>query len=280
MKPRVVLMSDFGTDNIGTVVMEGVINTLDPDVRVTNLTHSIKPFNMWQASSALAYAEPYWPKGTIFVSVVDPGVGTKRRASVAKLKDGNYVVTPDNGTLTHMYYEIGIEEIREIDENVNRLQSTKKTSIFHGRDLFAYCAGKLAAGLIDFEGVGPKYPVEEVVLLEEMYHPVVKEHYAQGCIVDISRQFGNVFTNIPVDDFEKAGFVEGDEVTLHLEHEGKTLYEKKVTYAHSFGGVGKSEPLVFNGSTLHICFGLNMDNFIEKCCQLEIGTNWKVVISK
>ena len=163
-KPRVVLMTDFGTDNLGTAAMEGVCASVDNELVCTNMTHNISPFNTWQASNALMYVVPFWPAGTVFVSVVDPGVGTSRRACVAKLKNGCYVVTPDNGTLTHMFYRVGIEAVREIDETVNRLKGTEGTSIFHGRDLFAYCAAKLASGKIDFAGVGPEYPVSEVVV--------------------------------------------------------------------------------------------------------------------
>ena len=125
----IVMMTDFGADNIGTAAMKGVAASVDESLRLEDLTHSIEPFNVWQASDALMYAEPFWPKGTVFVSVVDPGVGTKRRACVAKLKDGKFVVTPDNGTLTHLEEFIGVEEIREIDETVNRLKSTVKRSV-------------------------------------------------------------------------------------------------------------------------------------------------------
>ena len=102
-------------------------------------------------------------KRTVFVSVVDPGVGTPRKASVALLKDGNYVITPDNGTLTHVYYNVGIEAIREIDETKNRYQGTENVSVFHGRDLFAYTAAKLASGQITFEEVGESYSLDDIV---------------------------------------------------------------------------------------------------------------------
>jgi S-adenosylmethionine hydrolase len=107
----------------------------------------------------------FWPEGTIFISVIDPGVGTPRRACVAKTKDGYYIVTPDNGTLTHMKKWVGINEIREIDESINRLKGkdTEGTSIFHGRDLFGYCAARLASGIITYEQVGPEYDVKEIV---------------------------------------------------------------------------------------------------------------------
>lgn len=278
-KPRVVLMTDFGSDNMGTAAMEGVCASIDNELVCTSLTHNISPFNTWQASGALMYVVPFWPAGTVFVSVVDPGVGTHRRASVAKLKNGCYVVTPDNGTLTHLYYRVGIEAIREIDETVNRLKGTEGTSIFHGRDLFAYCAGKLAAGVIDFEGVGPEYPVSEVVLHEKLFNPEVQPGCAQGVITEALPHFGNLNTNIPIDRFNEAGFAFGDTVHVAITHEGKVHFEADVLYEKSFGFVAKGEPIVYNGSMLYVGIALNQANFV-RTYNIEDGESWKVRITK
>lgn len=278
-KPRVVLMTDFGSDNMGTAAMEGVIASIDNEIICTNLTHRISPFNTWQASGALMYVVPFWPAGTVFVSVVDPGVGTRRRASVAKLKNGCYVVTPDNGTLTHMYYEVGIEAIREIDETVNRLKGTEGTSIFHGRDLFAYCAGKLAAGVIDFEGVGPEYPVSEVVLHDTLFNPNVQSGCADGVITEAMPHFGNLNTNIPIDAFHAAGFSFGDMVHVTITHEDQVHFNADVLYEKSFGFVGQGEPIVYNGSMLYVGIALNQANFVNTY-GIKDGEDWKVRITK
>lgn len=278
-KPRVVLMTDFGIDNMGTAAMEGVISSIDNELICTNLTHNITPFNTWQASGALMYVVPFWPAGTVFVSVVDPGVGTHRRASVAKLKNGCYVVTPDNGTLTHMYYKVGIEAIREIDENVNRLKGTEGTSIFHGRDLFAYCAGKLAAGVIDFEGVGPEYPVSEVVLHDTLFNPSVKPGCVEGIITQAIRHFGNLNTNIPIEVFNGAGFQFGDMVHVTISHEGNVCFNGDVLYEKSFGYVKQGEPIVFNGSMLYVGMALNQGHFADTY-GIGDGEDWKVRITK
>ena len=278
-KPRVVIMTDFGSDNMGTAAMEGVISSIDNELICTNLTHRIAPFNTWQASGALMYVVPFWPAGTVFVSVVDPGVGTSRRASVAKLKNGCYVVTPDNGTLTHMYYKVGIEAIREIDETVNRLKETAGTSIFHGRDLFAYCAGKLAAGVIDFEGVGPEYPVSEVVLHDALFNPKVLPGCAEGVITEAMKHFGNLNTNIPVEAFHDAGFAFGDTVHVTITHDGKAYFDADVLYEKSFGFVDQGEPIVFNGSMLYLGIALNQGHFTNTY-QIGDGETWKVRIMK
>lgn len=278
-KPRVVLMTDFGIDNMGTAAMEGVISSIDNELICTNLTHRIEPFNTWQASGALMYVVPFWPAGTVFVSVVDPGVGTPRRASVAKLKNGCYVVTPDNGTLTHMYYNVGIEAIREIDETVNRLKGTEGTSIFHGRDLFAYCAGKLAAGVIDFESVGPEYPVSEVVLHDALFNPNIQPGCAEGIITQAIPHFGNLNTNISVEAFSEAGFCFGETVHVTISHEGSVHFDADVLYEKSFGYVEQGEPIVFNGSMLYVGMALNQGHFANTY-GIGDGAAWKVRITK
>ena len=225
------------------------------------------------------YVVPFWPAGTVFVSVVDPGVGTHRRASVAKLKNGCYVVTPDNGTLTHMYYKVGIEAIREIDENVNRLKGTEGTSIFHGRDLFAYCAGKLAAGVIDFEGGGPEYPVSEVILHDTLFNPNVQPGCAEGVITEAMKHFGNLNTNIPIDAFSEAGFNFGELVHVTISHEDKVHFDQDVLYEKSFGFVKQGEPIVFNGSMLYLGIALNQGHFTNTY-GIGDGESWKVRITK
>ena len=162
MKPAIVMQTDFSKD-ISTCTMEGVCMKVDPELRTFDSTHNIPNFSTYTASSSLAFVVDYWPEGTVFVSVVDPGVGTSRRGCVAKLKNGSFVVTPDNGSPTHMLRHPGIESVREIDETVNRLPGSEGVNIFHGRDVFAYTAARLASGAIDFEGVGREYPVEEIV---------------------------------------------------------------------------------------------------------------------
>ena len=127
MKPFVVIQTDFSLTWSAVSSMKGVMKIVDPTLQIEDITHDIKNFSPWEASMSLNTVEPYWPKGTVFVSVVDPGVGTSRKASVALLENGNYVVTPDNGALTHLLHRVGVKEIREIDETVNRFKGTEAT---------------------------------------------------------------------------------------------------------------------------------------------------------
>lgn len=163
----IVMQTDFGN---ASGAMIGVCKIVNPHLQVFNLTHRVPKFNIKIAGSNLAEVLPYWPEGTVFVSVVDPGVGTSRRACVAKTKNGYYIVTPDNGCLHFVQEKYGIEEIREIDQTRNRYtgnQWSVQSDIFHGRDIFAYCGAKLASGEITFEEVGPSYPLDTIVPLYE-----------------------------------------------------------------------------------------------------------------
>ena len=147
-KPILVFQTDFTYAEGAVSSMYGVVKTVDRELEIFDGTHQIPQYDTWSASYRLYQSLQFWPKGTIYVSVVDPGVGTARKACVAKTVDGYYVVTPDNGALTHVKKFIGIESVREIDESVNRLQSTRGVAIFHGRDLFGYTAARLASGII------------------------------------------------------------------------------------------------------------------------------------
>ncbi|MBR4828160.1 MAG: SAM-dependent chlorinase/fluorinase, partial [Oscillospiraceae bacterium] len=160
----VVIQTDFGRGGSGA--MAGVCKLVDRSVRVYNITHEVPKFDVVAAGHNLTEVIPYWPEGTVFVSVVDPGVGTARKACVALTENGRYVVTPDNGCLEEIRNTYGIAAVREIDQSVNRYKGNEwslKSDIFHGRDVFAYCGARLACGRITFEEVGPEYPVSEIV---------------------------------------------------------------------------------------------------------------------
>nr|HPJ23121.1 SAM-dependent chlorinase/fluorinase [Clostridia bacterium] len=150
MKSLMVFQTDFTYKEGAVCAMYGVVKSVDRELEILDGTHEIPQYDTWSASYRLYQSMKFWPRDTVFVSVVDPGVGTPRKASVARTSDGYYVVTPDNGSLTHLKRLAGIEEIREIDERINRLRGkgTEEVAIFHGRDVFAYCGARLAAGII------------------------------------------------------------------------------------------------------------------------------------
>lgn len=145
MNNLLVFQTDFGLDDGAISAMEGVSFGVSQSLNIRHLTHNIPQYNIFDASYRLFQAIGYWPEGTVFVSVVDPGVGSARKSVVAKTKTGQYIVTPDNGTLTHINKFVGIEEVREIEERVNRLKNSELSYTFHGRDVYAYTGARLAS---------------------------------------------------------------------------------------------------------------------------------------
>lgn len=159
----ILMQTDFG----GTSgAMIGVCKIVNEDLQIFQITNQIPKFNVEMAAASLLEVIPYWNSGTVMVSVVDPGVGTARRASVAELENGIYIISPDNGIFSLIHRKYPIRRIREIDPALNRYRGNEWSSssdIFHGRDLFAYCGAKLASGVIRYEEVGPSYPLEEIL---------------------------------------------------------------------------------------------------------------------
>ena len=261
-KPDVVLQTDFGLTTGFVGSMYGVIRNVDQDLMIYDLNHEIKAFDFTQASGLLADTVFYWREGTVFVSVVDPGVGTERRSCVARLKNGSYIVTPDNGTLTGVYQDI--TEVREIDESVNRLKGSDDAHTFHGRDVYAYTAARLASGIIDFEGVGPQYPVEEIVRYT-VPEPVVSKGRVEGVITGCLKHYGEPDTNITLEHFQEAGFQLGDILNVVILWRGQEKYNANVPFVTTFQSVAPGEPLVYRAGTSPVIeIGVNMGKFADR----------------
>src|SRR4029078_8400604 len=158
----------------------------------------------------LVQAVLYGPAGTVIVSVVDPGVGTSRKSVVLKTNSGHFIVTPDNGTLTLIAQSLGIAELREIDEKVNRRKGSEKSYTFHGRDVYAYTAARLAAEVISFEQVGKLLPNEVVKI--PFQEAAMEGNIIKGTIAILDIQYGNVWTNISSDLFREFDANFGDKI--------------------------------------------------------------------
>lgn len=279
-KPILVFQTDFTYKEGAVCAMYGVVKSVDRSLEIIDGTHEIPQYDTWSASYRLYQSMKFWPKGTIFVSVVDPGVGTSRKACVAKTKDGYYVVTPDNGALTHLMKYVGIEEVREIDETINRLHGlgTEKVAIFHGRDLFGYCAARLASGIINYEQVGPKYDLSEIVC-----HPIVEPNIISNGIEGIFEindpNFGNLWTNIPTDLFNEVGFNYGDYINVKIINNNEIKFNQKVLFHKSFGMAVKGEPIIYNNELMKAALAISMGSFVEKY-NCTFGSDWKVTFTK
>ncbi|QHQ59618.1 DNA-directed RNA polymerase subunit delta [Anaerocolumna sedimenticola] len=277
-KPILVFQTDFTYKEGAICSMYGVVKSVDRSLEIFDGTHEIPRFDTWSASYRLYQSMQFWPKGTIFVSVVDPGVGTARRACVARTADGYFVVTPDNGALTHVKKYVGIAEIREIDEKVNRLQATLGTSIFHGRDLFGYCAARLASGIISYEEVGPAYPTEKIVV-HEIQEPKIEYEKAEGIFEIGDPNFGNLWSNIPVEEFLRNGFQYGDLINVTIRHGNEIVFQKKVPFAKAFGFVKQGEAVIYTNELLKVSMAVCLGDFCETY-HINYGQDWTVKLEK
>ena len=274
----IVTQTDF-TKGISTCTMDGVCMMVDPQLRVFDSTHNIPSFDTYTASTSLDFVVDYWPAGTVFVSVVDPGVGPSRRGCVAKLKNGSYVVTPDNGTLTHMLLHPGIAQVRQIDEAYNRLPGSEGVNIFHGRDVFAYTAARLAAGVISYEEVGPAYPVEEIVRHPLPCPAAEADGAITGMVASADTHFGLVCSNIPMDWFAEQGFAYGDVLEVSITGGGREVYRGDVPYVSSFGAVAVGEPLLMNSEVRTIQIAVNQENMTDKY-KIGCGPDWRITLRR
>ena len=275
-KPILVFQSDFTYKEGAVSAMYGVVKSVDRTLEIMDASHELPQYDTWSASYRLMQSMRFWPKGTVFVSVVDPGVGTSRKACVAKTKDGYFIVTPDNGTLTHVDLTSGIEEVREIDESINRLhgKGTEEVAIFHGRDLFGYCAARLASGIISYSEVGPAYSVDEIVR-----HPVselvLHKDRIEGIFEINDPNFGNLWTNIPLRMFEEFGFCYGDKIHVRVSYENEVRYEDTVLFHKSFGMAEKGDVMIYNNELMKVAMCVSCGS-LAKEYNLDFGPSWKV----
>ena len=273
-----IIQTDFGLYDGAVNAMFGVAYSVCPDLKIYNLMHEIKPYDIWDASYRLTQVLNYWPEGTVFVSVVDPGVGTSRKSVVAKTKGGRYIVTPNNGTLTHIFEKYGIEEMREIEENVNRLKGSSESYTFHGRDVYVYTAARLAAGIISFEEVGPSLDIAETVLFPT-HKPYIENNTIVGIIDVLDVRFGSPWTNIPHEMLKEIDVDYGDKLNVLITHKGDIYYDNDMVVQKSFGDAKFREELVFVNSLLNVSFALNQGSFAGRY-DVGSGQDWEVRIRK
>jgi S-adenosylmethionine hydrolase len=273
----VVYQSDFGLKDGAVSAMRGVAVSVDPTLRLENLTHEIPAFDIWEGAYRLNATAPYWPPGTVFVSVIDPGVGTARKSVVLKTRSGHYFVSPDNGTLTLVAEDLGIEAVREIDESRYRRPGSEQSYTFHGRDVYSYAAAHLASGKTAFEDIGPELPPEVVAIAYQK--PEVERGVVRGNIPILDVQFGNVWTNIDRATFERLGVAKGAVVEVRIFNEGEQVFEGRMPYVSTFGDVPEGETLLYLNSVDNVAFAINWGNFAATY-GIASGPKWRVEVEK
>ena len=272
-----VIQTDFGTKDGAVAAMKGVAFGVDPLLHVIDLSQENTPYDIWEAAYRLKQTAPYWPTGTVFISVVDPGVGTSRASIVLKTKTGHYFVGPDNGTWTLVAEDLGIEEVRRIDEKTNRRPGSEKSYTFHGRDIYVFTGARLASGTITYEQVGPRLDPKVVSLPYQ--HATGDAHSVTGAIPLIDFHYGNVWTNIPDDLFAGLKPEYGQKFLVVIKHDGKEVYRGTMPFVRTFGEVPEGTPLLYANSLLNVAFALNMGSF-SQTYGLSAGGGWTATVTK
>ncbi|MFM0788570.1 S-adenosyl-l-methionine hydroxide adenosyltransferase family protein [Streptococcus suis] len=273
-----VLQSDFGLVDGAVSAMIGVALQESRDLVVHHLTHDITPYNIFEGSYRLFQTVEYWPEGTTFVSVVDPGVGSKRKSVVALTEQNHYIVTPDNGTLSFIKKYVGIKAVREISEVANRRANTEHSYTFHGRDVYAYTGAKLASGHISFEEVGPELSVDKIVEIPTVPTEVGSD-YVKGAIDILDVRFGSLWTSITREEFYtlQPQFEDRFEVTIY--NNDMLVYQNQVTYGKSFADVRIGQPLIYINSLYRVGVAINQGSF-AKAYNIGVGQNWHIEIKR
>lgn len=253
-RPTIVFMTDFGTANDAVAICKAVIVGIAPDSRIMDITHQVTPFQIEEAARNLASVSAYYPAGTVFLVVVDPGVGTARKAVIVKSKKGQYFVLPDNGIITPVIERDGLESAHEITNQGWMIQAAV-SSTFHGRDIFSPAAAHLAMGW-DYTLAGPEVP--QLVHLTPKT-ATIEEKGITGEVIALDDPFGSLITDIRGDDFKALGYVEGDKVVVQLNKKPVIL-----PFVKTFMNVPVGETLLYVDSRGRIGLAVNQGNYSKK----------------
>lgn len=271
-KNALLIQADFAG-----LVMTGVAYSVSKDLDVYNVRPLIPLYNIREASASMAYNAQTWPAGTVFVSVVDPGVGTDRKSVVLQTKTGLFFVSPDNGSLSGPAKQYGIAAVREIDETVNRIPGSDWSHTFHGRDVYSYTGARLAAGVISYAEVGPLLEAE-VIMLEEM-GARLEDGVLYGYVSGGTGRLGNISFSIDRHLFEEIDPVYGEIYDVVIRNIGEIAWEGSLPYAKSFGDVPLGDNLLFVNSSGEASIAVNQGNFANKY-GIGSGDNWTIEIKK
>jgi len=259
------LLSDFGHKDPYVAEMKAVILSIAPQARIVDITHEIEKFNIRMGAYVLASAAPYFPPNTIHLAVVDPSVGTKRRSIIAETRRNLYV-GPDNGLLMLAAHKEHIKKVYQINNPKYMLSKVSKT--FHGRDIFAPAAAHLAQGNkpSDF---GPSI---QDYILPEFAKPHPRNGELLGEVLHID-DFGNIISNITLEDLEKMGFHKGGSLLVTLD--SKTL---TIQFCSAYGEVASGTPLALIGSSNFLEVAVNQES-ASRIFGAKVGDTFHVSVA-
>ena len=255
-QPILVFMTDFGRADDSVAICKGVMLSVSPDLRIVDLTHDITPYSIADGARFLAGTTPYYPARTVFVVVIDPGVGSRRKAIVAKSKRGQYFVLPDNGLLTFVQDQDGLESAHEITNRQWMIESPV-SSTFHGRDVFSPVGAHLARG-DNWEEVGPALKTEDLVRLPIKPARLDAEGLT-GEIIAVDGPFGSLISNVSREQFSELGYRQGDTMTINFAGRMPTM-----SFVKTFSDVGLDQPLAYIDSRGRLGFAVNQGSFTKR----------------
>jgi len=253
-KTRVIgFMTDFDVRDDAVGICKAVMVGIAPDVRIIDITHQSEPFNIRMGARFLSGSAPYFPKDAVFVVVIDPGVGSTRKAIIARSKVGQIFVLPDNGLLTLVEDRDGIVEAHEIT-NPAWMIGSGISSTFHGRDIFSP-AGAHAARGEDIAQAGPALDLTKLVRIE-IKDATLDQDGAHGSVIGTDGPFGNLVLNVSASNFKELGYKLGDQVPIDLA--GKHYVFK---FVKTFSDVPVGKELFFIDSRGRLSIGIDQGNF-------------------
>lgn len=261
----VILLTDYGERDHYVGALKGAIYAINPHARIDSITHHVTPYNIWEGAYTLALAAKAFPRGTVFVAVVDPGVGTERRNVVLETKDGKFFVAPDNGLLTFVAEEMGIARIREIKNRAYMRSMESSSSTFHGRDIFGPVGAYLAAG-IPVNQLGPE--MKGFVRLK-IPRAKVSGRNVLGQVVRID-VYGNVVSNISALHLQQVGIDRGSLLRVTLA--GQPF---QVRFVSTYGDVPEGEKLCLLESHNLLEMAINRGHLAKN---LDVNVGDKLVV--
>lgn len=261
-RPIVGLLSDFGLKDPYVAEMKAVILSICEDVQIIDISHEIEKFDVRMGAFMLASAAPYFPEGTVYVAVVDPTVGTKRRPIIVETKR-SLLVGADNGLLMLAMEKEGITHVYEIDNTAFMLPRVSKT--FQGRDVFAPVAAYLATGRLPSEA-GPEI---NDYFIPQYAKPTVEDNALAGEVLHID-DFGNIITNISEKDLNRVRAKQDASLLVKLERRVLSL-----RFSSAYGEVDVNELLAVIGGHGFLEIASNRGNAASKL-KVKVGTNVRI----
>jgi S-adenosylmethionine hydrolase len=254
--PRVIgFMTDFDVKDDAVGICKAVMLGIAPRATIVDITHQVTPYDIAQAGRFLAGSAPYFPHDAVFIAVIDPGVGSTRKAMIVKSKVGQYFVLPDNGMITQLAERDGLAGAREIT-NPAWMIGAKLSSTFHGRDIFSPAGAHLARG-DDWTEAGPALDVAKLVRLKNNT-AAIDANGLHGQVIGTDGPFGNLVTNVPAETFAKLGYTLGDRVPVTIAGIPYVL-----PFVKTFSDVSLGEGLLYIDSRGRLSVGIDQGNFAE-----------------